>query len=335
MGNLYLAFITGLTSGGISCLAVQGGLLTSSFAGNNFENSNISQKSKHVALFLVAKIVAYTLLGALLGLVGSAFFITPKIQVWMQIFVGIFMLATAARLLNLHPIFKYFVIQPPKSVFRLLKTTTKNQTLFAPLLLGALTVLVPCGVTQAMMILAVSSANVLWGALIMLFFILGTSPVFFTLGLATGQFLKNKAFSVIAALVIIYLGILSINNGQVLKGSVHTIQNYYRAIIGNNGSGGKAAAITKSGVQEVAIEVTNTGYKSATKVLKKGIPVRLIVRTNNVRSCARAFVIPSLNYSKILAQTGEEIIEFTPEKTGVLTYTCSMGMYTGSFNVVD
>lgn len=335
MANLYLAFITGLTLGGVSCLAVQGGLLTSFFANRGIETSNTYQKAKHVALFLIAKIITYTLLGTLLGLVGSAFFIAPKIQAWMQIFVGIFMLLTAARLLNLHPIFKYFVIQPPKSVFRLLKTRTKNQSLFALVSLGTLTVLIPCGVTQAMMILAVSSASALWGALIMFFFILGTSPVFFTLGLATGQLLKNRPFSIITAIVIAYLGILSINSGQVLKGSGHTLQNYYKVITGKDGSNGKIAGITNSGVQEVTIEVTNTGYKSATKVLKRGIPVRLKVQTKNVRSCTQAFVIPALNYSKILAQTGEEIIEFTPQENGLLTYTCSMGMYSGSFDVVE
>ena len=103
MTNIWLAFIAGLTTGGISCFAVQGGLLASSLTEEN--------KKKSTLIFLGAKLVAYTLLGFLLGLLGSQLNISPKIQGIFQIVIGIFMIATAGRLLNIHPIFRYFVIQ--------------------------------------------------------------------------------------------------------------------------------------------------------------------------------------------------------------------------------
>ncbi|KKR70120.1 MAG: hypothetical protein UU12_C0029G0026, partial [Candidatus Woesebacteria bacterium GW2011_GWA2_40_7b] len=85
----------------------------------------------------------------------------------------------------------------------------------------------------------------------------------------------------------------------------------------------------------VNIEITNRGYKADVNTLKLGVPVKLVLKTSNVTSCARAFTIPDLNYFKILPGTGIEEIEFTPTKLGNLTYTCSMGMYSGSFNVVE
>jgi len=63
-----------------------------------------------IALFLGAKLVAYTVLGVFLGWLGSVLQLGPYSRAALQIGIGIFMLGTAARLFNLHPIFRYFVI---------------------------------------------------------------------------------------------------------------------------------------------------------------------------------------------------------------------------------
>jgi sulfite exporter TauE/SafE len=326
MDNIWIPFITGLTTGGLSCFAVQGGLLTSALATEGTRDIKY-QKEKSIIMFLLAKLLAYTLLGFALGALGSAIVISIRFQGWLQIFVGLFMLATAARLLNIHPFFRYFVITPPKFVLRYMRRISVSDSTLVPAFLGFLTVLIPCGVTQAMMLLAIASGSAVLGAGIMFFFILGTSPVFFVIGLAATTLLKNKAFAIVAALFIFVIGVLSINSGQVLRGSVHTLKNYWvvltnsqeKSVVGNN----------------VNITVTNTGYKADVNTLKVGVPVKLTLSTKGVTSCARAFTIPGLNLSKILPENGTETIEFTPTKTGLLTYTCSMGMYSGSFNVIQ
>jgi hypothetical protein len=243
------------------------------------------------------------------------------------------MIITAANLVNLHPFFKHFVITPPKFMFRILRNQTKVKSLFTPVILGALTIFIPCGVTQAMMLLAVSASNPVVSASIMFAFILGTIPVFFLIGMAANELFKRKALAVIAALVVTGMGILSINSGQVLRGSVHTIQNYWRVAFESEVAG--TLATVNSGVQEVTINVSAHGYTANVNTLKAGIPVKLTLITNGVASCVRAFTIPDYNISKILPQTGTETIEFTPTKTGLLTYTCSMGMYSGSFNIIE
>ena len=319
MGNLWLAFITGLTTGGISCFAVQGGLLASALTEEN--------KKRSTLIFLGAKLIAYTLLGFLLGFLGSSLNISPKIQGIFQIVIGLFMVATAGRLINIHPLFRYFVIQPPKFVLRLMRNQAQAKSFFTPAFLGLMTVLIPCGVTQAMMLYAIGTSNPFWGAGIMFAFVLGTSPIFFAIGIASGELFKKKAFNYIAATFIFVIGILSINSGQILRGSVHTLQNYY-AVIFNISQTSKVGNV-------VNIEITNRGYKADINTLKLGVPVKLILKSSNVTSCARAFTIPDLNYFKILPGTGIEEIEFTPTKLGNLTYTCSMGMYSGSFNVIE
>lgn len=339
MNNVWIALITGLTTGGISCLAVQGGLLASSVSQQEESYVEKTKKWKALAVFLVSKIFVYTLLGIGLGLIGSALTLSPKLLGWMQIFAGLFMLATAGRLLKLHPIFRYFVIQPPKWVLRLMRNQTKNRSLFAPLFLGFLTILIPCGVTQAMIVLAVASGSPLYGALIMFAFTLGTSPIFFAMGLTIVELLKRKVFVYPASFAIVVFGLISINGGQVLRGSVHTLQNYgvaLKSIISSEGMvKGASAKFDKEGRQQVSLNVTDHGYSSDTTTLKSGIPVKMTFLSKNVTSCAKSFLIPSLGISKILPENGTSEIEFTPTKLGALSYTCGMGMYTGQFIVIN
>jgi uncharacterized protein len=327
MQPIWLAFLAGLTTGGISCLAIQGGLLSSAMGKK--------QGSMVVGVFLIAKLAAYTILGFLLGLLGSSLTLTPNLMGWVQILAGLFMLATAARLIELHPIFRYAVIQPPRFVYRMLKNQSRQARWFTPIMLGALTILMPCGITQATMAVAVASASPWMGAAIMFAFVLGTSPIFFALGTAFVELLKRKAFTFVAASVILLFGILSINGGLGLMGSFYTIQNLYTIAVTpvDKLAAGTVAGVNNQGVQEVTIDVSNRGYEASATTLKAGVPVRLTLRTNNTRGCVRAFTIPAYNISKVLPETGSETVTFTPQKTGRLAYSCSMGMYTGAFMV--
>jgi uncharacterized protein len=335
MNTILLALFTGLTTGGISCFAVQGGLLTASIANQKKETQKDS-----VVTFLISKLIAYTLLGAALGLVGAALTITPKLQGSLQILAGIIMLATAGRILDIHPIFRKFTFTPPKSFYRVARSSSKLDSAFAPAILGFSTVLIPCGVTQSMMLLSIASGNAFMGGLIMAGFTLGTSPVFFAFGMASKALLTNRKLSYVAAGIITILAVTSINTGQILRGSVHTLQNYRLAMASgaeNSRVAGASvqATINQTGKQEVTINAITGGYQSEITTLKVGVPVTLKLRTDNTLGCSRAFTIPEYNISTILETTGEKIVEFTPTKTGRLTYTCSMGMYTGQFTVVN
>ena len=132
----------------------------------------------------------------------------------------------------------------------------------------------------------------------------------------------------------VYLGFTAINGGQTLRGSVHTFQNY-KSVIFNNNSIIEGTQETENGKQIVTMNVKSTSYEASTNTLKIGIPVKLILKTNKTAGCSRSFTIPEYNISKVLPVTGTEIIEFTPTKLGRLTYTCSMGMYSGTFNIIE
>lgn len=330
MNQILLAFITGLTTGGLSCFAVQGGLLAGILTEQKKE-----EKKRSLILFLTSKFIAHLILGGLLGLIGSALVITSSFQGVIQIVSGIFILLMALKISEIHPIFRNFSITPPKFIYRFIRKESKIESSFAPFLIGFLTILIPCGTTQAMMLLSVATGNFWYGAMILGAFVLGTTPIFFALGVASEKILSFKPLRIFAVLALLYLGLTAINSGQVLRNSKHTFQNYVSVMLRSDPASLQGRTLIESGKQVVTITVSNSGYKSDTKTLKVGVPVRLTVVTKNVQSCARSFVIPSLNISKLLPSTGTEVIEFTPSELGILTFSCSMGMYTGSFNVVE
>lgn len=345
MNIVWLAFITGLTTGGLSCLAVQGGLLASTLSVKQEEElvdgaqKNPSRSRLYsISIFLLAKLISHTVLGFFLGLLGSTLLLTPKLLGWVQIIAGLYMLATAARILKIHPIFRFTVLEPPAWIYKYMRKKSRNADWFTPGLLGFLTVFIPCGVTQATMALAVASASPMLGTSLMAAFVLGTSPIFFALGATMVELMKRTFFSYAAAGVILLFGLLSINGGLGLHGSVYTLQNFYKAAVTPVekllASGGEVAGVTQNGMQEVTIDVRSNGYTASATTLKAGVPVRLRLSSKNTQGCSRAFTIPELDISKVLPATGEEEIVFTPKETGRLAYSCSMGMYTGAFTVV-
>lgn len=345
MDNLvWVAFITGVTTGGISCMAVQGGLLTSSLA-SQIETTlggsrkggkrspvipaNSPQLALPIFLFMLAKLAAYTLLGLALGALGSVLDLNATARGILQIAIAIFMIGNALRMLNVHPIFRYFNFEPPAPVRRYLRQKSKNSdALFTPLLLGGLTVLIPCGVTQSMMAVAVGTASPMLGAVIMFAFVLGTSPVFFGLVyLATKlSSLMEKWFLRIIVAALFILGLISLDSGLNLIGSPFTLRTIPAALVGVFNPS-QPAAIANG---EVILNVTNNGYLPALISAPANQTLKLTLVSKDTTSCARAFMIPLLNISTLMPKTGQQLIEIPPQKAGTrIGFTCSMGMYTG------
>lgn len=96
---------------------------------------------------------------------------------------------------------------------------------------------------------------------------------------------------------------------------------------------GKATAAVSTGSgQEVALEVSEYGYKPDVIKVKKGVP--LTVRTNSTANagCVRGLMIPEFSINKALA-VGADSFTFTPDKTGTFEFTCQMRMSKGTLIV--
>lgn len=346
--QIFVAFITGITTGGLSCLAVQGGLLASSLA-HQIEQDYVGQVSgrKHIQrppvrtnsafpifLFLVAKIIAYTLLGALLGWLGSYLTLSPMTRAMLMIAIGIFMIGNALRMFNLHPIFRYFSIEPPKFITRYIRRTAKGTDTFTPLFLGALTVFIPCGVTQAMMATALGTGSAALGAALMFAFILGTSPVFFIIAYLTTELGSRleKFFMRFVAVVLLILGFVTLDGGLNVLGSPLSFQNLTRNLLPSTRDPVAVADSSQNNLPdgELVLYVNNNGYFPRTLKAPANKDFTLNLVTDQTYSCARDFVIPALNYYELLPDSGSAQVHIPAQKAGsTLFFTCSMGMYTG------
>lgn len=131
----------------------------------------------------------------------------------------------------------------------------------------------------------------------------------------------SKTVSIIIALLIIsgtmYL-VFSNSNNTISDNSTATNTNAKNIEI-------------KDGVQYVTI-IAKGGYSPRTSSAKAGIPTKFVIKTNSTYDCSAALVIRSLNFRKMLNNTGEEIVDAGTPKTGdVIQGVCAMGMY--SFTV--
>ena len=346
MNQYLVAFITGLTTGGLSCLAVQGGLLASSLE-RQMEQDLLNRpaptrkkrakaaKRAHsrmalpILLFLGAKVMAYTLLGLLLGALGSVLKLNTTMRAVLLIAIGIFMVGNALRMFNVHPIFRYFVIEPPKFITRYIRRTSKSNELFTPLFLGALTVLIPCGVTQAMMAVAMGTGDPWQAAGLMLAFTLGTSPVFFAVSyLATELGARMESiFMRLVAVIVLVLGLVSVDSGFALMGAP-SVMGWTQFLMEGQPVAVSAAPADSSG--GLVLNATNGGYLPHILHAKADAPLKLNMVTKNTYSCARGFVIPALNVEQLLPSNGTVVIDIPAQKSGtIMPFTCSMGMYTG------
>lgn len=227
----------------------------------------------------------------------------------------------------------------PKNLSHRIMDKESNAHPLAPFLLGAGTFFLPCGFTQALQLYALTTGSFAASSLTLFAFALGTAPALLALGWASGS-LKGKMgklfFQFSGALVIV-LGIWNFQNGLNLIG-------YPLAFGGDTGaqeataSGGDDSAVLgaadEKDVQVVKMSVTRGGYSPSNLTVQAGKPVRWEVDGTNAGGCITVLVSQSLGIQQAL-KPGINTFEFTPKKPGKIPFSCSMGMYRGSFTVVS
>jgi hypothetical protein len=212
---------------------------------------------------------------------------------------------------------------------------TPGRNFFAAFSLGFLTVLIPCGATQAMMALAVSSGNPLSGAVILLTFILGTTPLFLILGYLSvklGTLLK-KQFLKIAAVVLILLALFNFDATLALANSPVTINSVLHKGYCLVSYCSDFAQLTP--VAQQTITFTQNGYTPNIFAVKRSTKVTLHLVNQNATGCIQAFTLSALNIQKIVSPNQSADISFVaPDRLGRITFTCSSGFYPGTIEVI-
>lgn len=348
--DLIAVLLTGLLAGGISCAAVQGGLLTGLIARQRATspastNQSASQARDHatssrlrddiapVGGFLAGKLISHVVLGALLGTLGSVVQLSVGARTTLQLAAGLLIIVLGLAQLGA-PGLRNLVIEPPATWLRLVRRSARSRSVLAPALLGVATVLIPCGITLSVQALALASGSAVQGAAIMGVFVLGTSPLFALLGYAARRAatMWHGRLSLITGLVVVIMGLYTFNGGLELAGSPLAASRL-TAGFQTSAAPELAVATVQDGRQEVVITARAGSYSPDEVRARAGIPTTLIVRADNARGCIRSFIIPDRSVDAVLPVTGDTRIDLGVLAPGSLDYSCGMGMYTGTIIV--
>lgn len=350
--NLGAVLLAGLLAGGVSCAAVQGGLLAGLVSrqqgvpvptGGKKQlavpkitwQAQLGEDLTPVGGFLVGKVASHALFGLLLGAVGSAVQLSPHLCSTVQIVAGLLIIAFGLAQLEV-PGFKGFTITPPASWVRLVRGRARSTSALAPAILGFASILLPCGVTLSMMALAITSGSPGEGALIMGVFVLGTAPLFTLIGYvahkAAGAWKGRLAFG--TGVVVLLAGLYTLNGGLTLAGSPLAAQNLNQSLgIGQAAAADASTVMMKDGTQTAVITVASGRFTPANLALKAGVPTKVIFRSQDAYGCVRALVIRSLGVQTVLPENGDTPLDLGVTKAGRIDYSCSMGMYSGTITI--
>ena len=331
-----LLFVVGLLTG-FHCISMCGGFVISYTT--NAASKDIPMWKPH-SMYAIGKLISYTVIGAFFGFVGEIIAFTPMLRGSISVLAGIFLLLFGLRMANLLPGLRKFGIKTPKFIEKfVLKVKESNSSALIFGLLNGL--LIYCGPLQAMYIMAIGTGSFIEGAKLLFIFGLGTLPVMIGFGFLTSVLSykwTNKIFKA-SAMVIFVLGLYMLNNGLVLTGAGYDLRSTYLKVSGETSISQKDlknlqkyVAKMGNGFQVINMDVDRYGWATDKFILKKGVPVRWIINGKEINYCNNAISVPQLGLNFSI-KPGKQVIQFTPEKEGLIPWSCWMGMIPGTFIV--
>lgn len=321
-----MLFVIGLITS-VHCVAMCGGInLSQCIPQSEAQTGTRLAAFRPTFLYNLGRVVSYTAVGFLVGTLGSVITFSVVLQAALKLIAGIFMMIMGINLLGIFPQLRRFTPRMPRMFAQ--KINLQKQSSNSPLIVGLLNGLMPCGPLQAMQLYALSTGSPLKGAASMFLFSLGTVPLMFGLGALSsmlGKRFSHKAMTAGGILVIV-LGLSMVSQGWNLSGIT--------AGVPAAASASDTAPVMKDGVQQISSTLSPGSYPNIT--VQAGTPVKWTIDApkGSVNGCNHKMLIPEYNI-EYQFKTGENTVEFTPDKTGRYSYSCWMGMIRGTITVVN
>ncbi len=212
---LPMLFMIGILTS-VHCIAMCGGINISQCA-NVKSTGRKHEKFLPSLLYNLGRIVSYTIIGGIVGTIGSVLTPSDSFKGIVAIVASVFMVLMGINLLNLFSFLRKLMPRMPKFLSQKIYAEKVGK---GPFVVGLFNGLMPCGPLQAMQLYALSTGSFLMGALSMFLFSAGTVPLMFGLG-ALSSFLSAKFTNVmtrVSAVLVIILGLMMLNNGLSLSG---------------------------------------------------------------------------------------------------------------------
>lgn len=135
--------------------------------------------------------------------------------------------------------------------------------------------------------------------------------------------MKTSTSLVVALLIIISSGYFVIENNNDVNTLADTPDTQIKSGAVQDGKN----TVVKDGIQYVTI-VARGGYSPRKSFGVADVPTKFIIKTSGTYDCSASLAIHSLNFRKILPNTGETIIDAgTPKVGDTIQGVCAMGMY--------
>lgn len=325
-----ILFVTGLLTS-LHCLAMCGGINLSVCMQYRVDKceSEIA-KLKPSVLYNLGRVFSYTVIGGIVGAVGSVASLSGTAKGIITILSGIFMVITGLNMLNIFPWLRKLNLRMPRFPSKNIKNINNNTGKKGPFIVGVLNGLMPCGPLQAVQLYALGTGSFAAGALSMFLFSSGTVPVMLGFG-AVSSLLSAKLTSKMmkaSSVLVVILGIIMLNRGLSLSGYNFMLASGSPVGLGNT-------ARVENSLQLVTTKLESGRYPPI--VVKKGVPVKWTIKADkeNLNGCNNAITAKEFGIENRELNIGVNIIEFTPNKEGTFVYSCWMGMLHSYIKVVD
>lgn len=320
------AFVLGLVAAVSSCIAVTGGLLVAVAGRYSEQHPNLSgsAKFKPHLFFNAGRLFSYGIFGALVGAAGSVLTLSSKTSGILTIIVSIVMILLGFQMLKVFPWLRQFHPKMPKFLAHKIHALSTKDHPAVPFFLGAGTFFLPCGFTQALQLYVLSKGDALTGGLTLFAFALGTLPALLSLS-AVSSFAKGnfqRYFVKFAGVLVVIIGLFNINNGFALTGTSLS----FAAAQTNTSTETNVEII--DGVQIAEMKINGLEYEPSQFTVVQGIPVEWRIDGSEAEGCAQVVTAPDLDITEYISPTKTKIITFTPDKLGVIPFSCTMGMTT-------
>ena len=229
--NIFIsAFLMGLL-GSTHCVAMCGGIV--GMLSQQCGDVTPGVRNKTLGMVLTyngGRIASYCLIGVLAGFIGQlgfGFFNPSTALLYSRLLTSFFMASFAFYLLG-WPSFLPFLEKKGQAVWRLVSPITSKlipaRSLSQSFSLGLVWGWLPCGLVYSAVALSLSTTKIVYGAVTMLSFGLGTLPALLLIGLASQKLTRLKqstALRQVAALIVFSLAVMHLLAIGILPHSIH------------------------------------------------------------------------------------------------------------------
>ncbi|WP_394522634.1 sulfite exporter TauE/SafE family protein [Lacrimispora sp. JR3] len=331
-----MLFVIGLVTS-VHCVAMCGGINLSQCIPKTSEETTGGGRFSSLRptfLYNLGRVVSYTAVGFLVGALGSAVTFSTTLQGVLKLAAGFFMVIMGINMLGIFPWLRR--LNPRMPAFIAKRVHKQKSKSSSPFIVGLLNGFMPCGPLQAMQIYALSTGNSFSGALSMFLFSLGTVPLMFGLGALSTVLGKKFAGKIMTAgaVLVVVLGMSMVSQGLSLSGVAVPDLAYGKSGGSADEQGNPADFKIEDGVQVIKSTLSSGRYPNIK--VQAGIPVKWIIDApkGSINGCNNRMIIRDFGIEHTF-QTGENVIEFNPEKTGKVSYSCWMGMIRGTISITD